>query len=180
MTKHAMIDMETLDTKPSATVLTIGGVKYNPYDDNEPENGFYYKIDIEEQNEIGRTATDATIEWWSKQDQEAQEEAFSENDRISVEELRQNLAKWLQDVDELWGHGYGFDMTILKDLFTSAGHPVPWNFWIERDSRTLFSILPDDPRNLMQTNKHNAYWDAYYQAMAAKIAFRQLGVYTNN
>ena len=32
MTTHAMIDIETLGTKPDAVVLTIGGVKFNPYD----------------------------------------------------------------------------------------------------------------------------------------------------
>ena len=30
MAIHAMIDLETLDTCPDATILTIGGVKFNP------------------------------------------------------------------------------------------------------------------------------------------------------
>ena len=30
MTTHAMIDLETLGTNYDATVLTIGGVKFNP------------------------------------------------------------------------------------------------------------------------------------------------------
>lgn len=178
MTKHAMIDIETIDTKPSAIVLTVGGVKFNPYDDEYPKNDIYYKIDIDQQNGLGRSTSESTLEWWAKQDQEAQEEAFSEDDRVSVEDFQKDLAKWVRDVDLIWGHGYGFDMTILTNLFQSAGLPVPWNFWVERDTRTVFSLLDEDPRNLIQNNKHNAYWDAYYQAMALKIAFRQLNVYT--
>ena len=27
---HAMIDLETLSTNPNATILTVGGVKFNP------------------------------------------------------------------------------------------------------------------------------------------------------
>ena len=30
MTTHAMIDLETLDVPPTAVVLTIGGVKFDP------------------------------------------------------------------------------------------------------------------------------------------------------
>ena len=30
MTIHAMIDLETLDVKPNAVVLTVGGVKFEP------------------------------------------------------------------------------------------------------------------------------------------------------
>ena len=33
MAIHAMIDIETLATDPNATILTIGGVKFNPYND---------------------------------------------------------------------------------------------------------------------------------------------------
>ena len=30
MATHGMIDLETLDTKPSCTVLSLGAVKFNP------------------------------------------------------------------------------------------------------------------------------------------------------
>ena len=28
---HAMIDLETLSTEPDAVILTVGGVKFDPY-----------------------------------------------------------------------------------------------------------------------------------------------------
>ena len=31
MTTHAMIDLETLSTNPDATILTVGGVKFDVY-----------------------------------------------------------------------------------------------------------------------------------------------------
>ena len=36
MTTHAMIDLETLGTNYDATVLTIGGVKFNPNKISDP------------------------------------------------------------------------------------------------------------------------------------------------
>ena len=55
MAIHAMIDIETLATDPNATILTIGGVKFNPYNDVEPHSEFYYKLDVDEQEKLGRT-----------------------------------------------------------------------------------------------------------------------------
>ena len=46
MTTHATIDLETIDTCPQATVLSLGGVKFNPLDDSEPHSEMYFKISI--------------------------------------------------------------------------------------------------------------------------------------
>ena len=44
MSIHASIDLETIDTKPSATVLSLGGVKFDPKSNDEPHSEFYIKI----------------------------------------------------------------------------------------------------------------------------------------
>ena len=36
MVKHAMLDLETLSTESNAVVLTIGGCKFNPFNNDEP------------------------------------------------------------------------------------------------------------------------------------------------
>ena len=64
MSTHGTIDLETIDTSPSATVLSLGAVKFNPLDDSEPHSELYLKISIDEQDALGRTASDSTIEWW--------------------------------------------------------------------------------------------------------------------
>ena len=38
MTTHAMIDIETLATTPEAVVLSVGGVKFDPYTNQEPHS----------------------------------------------------------------------------------------------------------------------------------------------
>ena len=176
MTTHATIDLETLDTSPSATVLSLGAVKFNPLDTSEPHSELYIKIDIDEQDSLGRTASDSTIEWWGKQDPKVMEEAFDPNNRISVSETLKQINKWMVGVDILWGQGYGFDMTILEHMYRVAGVPIPWNFWIVRDSRTLFGLCEKDPRKSMQTDLHNALADAYFQAKSIQVAYSELGV----
>jgi len=176
MATHGMIDLETLDVKPGATILSLGAIKFNPFSDVEPHSELYYKIDIDEQDKMGRTTSDSTIEWWGKQDAAAQEEAFDPNGRLSITEALRQLTKWSVGIDVLWGQGYGFDMTMLEDMYRSVGTPIPWNFWQVRDSRTLFACCKKDPRKVLgQNNLHNALADAYFQAKGIQMAYNEIG-----
>lgn len=176
MTIHATIDLETLDTSPSATILTIGGVKFNPYTVDEPYDKFYFKLSIDDQDRLGRTVSDSTLEWWAKQDPEIMNEAFDQTDAVGVDEFLNALNKWIVGVDIFWGQGYGFDYTMLENIYRSLGRPIPWQFWQIRDSRTLLGLLKEDPRKKMQKNLHNAYADAFYQSKAIQIAYSDLGL----
>ena len=177
MAIHAMIDLETLDTKPSCTILSLGAVKFDPMSDAEPHSELYFKINIDEQSQLGRTVSDDTIAWWAKQDAKVQEEAFSEDGRVGVETVANELTKWIHNTDVIWGHGYGFDITILEDYYRMLNRPIPWQFWQVRDSRTLFTAMKNgDPRKGMQTDLHNALADAYYQAKSVQMAYKELGI----
>ena len=173
---HATLDLETLDVMSTATVLSIGGVKFNPYNDSDPYDKFYHKVCIEDQDKLGRTTSDKTLEWWGTQDPAIMEEALDQTGALTVVQLLAALNKWLVGTDTLWGQGYGFDYNILENMYRSVETPTPWNFWQIRDSRTLFSLLREDPRKKMQTDLHNAYADAYYQSKAIQIAYKELGL----
>ena len=173
---HAMIDLETLDTQPSCQILSLGAVKFNALTNDDPHSNLYIKPDIEQQKKKGRTTSNSTIEWWSKRDSSIREEAFSAKDRINVETMLNQLSEWLVGVETIWGHGYGFDITILENLYRNWDLPIPWNFWQVKDSRTLFSCCKKDPRKSMQKNLHNALYDAYFQAKSVQIAYKELGI----
>lgn len=175
MAIHGTIDLETLDISPTATVLSLGGVKFNPFNTQEPHTEIYFKVSVDDQDRLGRTASDSTIEWWSKQDPAVMAEAFDQTGAITVEQLCDEIARWAVGVDIFWGQGYGFDFTMLEDMFRSIRRPIPWQFWQVRDSRTLLGLLDEDPRKKMQKNLHNALDDAYYQAKAIQIALKDLG-----
>ena len=79
MNSDVMIDLETLDVIPSATVLTIGAVKFDPFGDdvkNKQSESFYVKVDIDSCDKLGLTTSSATLDWWSQQSQAAQDEAL--------------------------------------------------------------------------------------------------------
>ena len=175
MAIHATIDLETIDTRPQATVLSLGAVKFNPFNDSEPYDELYFKICIDDQDRLGRTTSDSTIEWWSKQDPKIMEEAFDQEGAITVEEALSKINKFVVGVDVLWGQGYGFDYTIIEDMYRSLSKPIPYNFWQVRDSRTLFSVCKEDPRKKIQNDLHNALADAYYQSKAIQMAYKELG-----
>ena len=80
---HAMIDLETLSTDPNATILTVGGVKFDPYTAVEPAQGMYFRVDVDSQTKMGRHVMQDTLDWWSTQPKEISEEALGDNDRIS-------------------------------------------------------------------------------------------------
>lgn len=176
MKTHATIDLETLDTRPGCVILSLGGVKFDPFSRDEPHDEIYFKLDIDEQSALGRSISDGTMEWWSKQDPQVMEEAFSDADRDTIDDVINAIRKWMNGVDVLWGQGYGFDMTILENLYWQKEQPVPWNFWQVRDSRTLFKCCRKDPRKSMQTDLHNALADAFYQSKAIQLAYEELGV----
>lgn len=176
MTTHATIDLETVDIRPTSVILSLGGVKFNPHNRQEPHSEIYFKISVDDQDRFNRTTNDSTIQWWSQQDPQIMEEAFDQTGAVTIEEVCSALSRWAVGVDIFWGQGYGFDFTILEDLFRNIQRPIPWQFWQIRDSRTLFGLCNEDPRKTMQTDKHNALADAYYQALAIQIAYKELNI----
>ena len=175
MAIHATIDLETLDVKPTAVVLTLGGVKFNPYNDSEPHSELYFKISVDDQHLYNRTVNDSTIEWWATQPDNIRLEAFDQDGAITVADACAQIARWCVGVDTFWGQGYGFDFTMIENLFYNIERPVPWQFWQVLDSRTLFKMISGDPRKGMQTDLHNALADAYFQAKAIQVAYKELG-----
>tara|TARA_B100001057_G_scaffold397280_1_gene407379 strand:- start:503 stop:1021 length:519 start_codon:yes stop_codon:yes gene_type:complete len=169
-----MIDLETLDTSPGAVILTVGAVKFNR---NTIVNELYIRLDVDEQISQGRTVDDGTVAWWATQPLEIQDEAMGEHNRTPVEDAISTLNKFIVGCEQIWGQGYGFDMTILENLYRQYDHNKPWNFWNLRDSRTIFKIMPTDPVNAIpKVAAHNALADAHHQARCLQWCYKQLGV----
>ena len=172
---HGMIDLETLSTNPNATILTVGGVKFDPYTMAEPSQGMYFRVDVDSQTEMGRDVMQETVNWWSKQPKEISDEAFSDDNRASLDDMIKKINKFSVGVDVFWCQGPLFDYAILQDIYKRLGYPVPWQYWQIRDSRTLFSLVPRDS-NEQRTGLHNALEDCYFQAKKVQQVYNQLGI----
>ena len=176
MATHAMIDIETLGTEPDCVVLSVGAVKFDPYTLQEPHTKTLWRPSADEQMESGRSVLESTLEWWAKLPQHIQDEAFSEEGRLPLDEFFKDLNKWLWDVDKIWCQGPQFDMVILEDLFKQFDHHRRWAFWQVQDCRTIFNMMPVDPRKAIQQDLHSADADAYYQAVCVQQTFAHFGV----
>lgn len=171
-----MIDLETLSTRSDAVVLTIGMIKFDPYDiSKEPDNGDYMRVDVDSQIELGRHVDNGTLDWWSKQDAEVRDEALGEDGRVSLDELSTRLNRFIVGATNIWAQGPVFDIVILEHLYRQLGKPAPWQYYQIRDSRTLFG-LGIDPRLPGREAAHNALADCYYQAKGVQEVYNRLGI----
>jgi len=174
MTTWAMIDLETLDTCPAAQVLTIGGVKFDPFNFTDTHQDLYYRFDIDEQDKLGRTQSNSTLEWWAKQPAKIQEEAFSD-DRTDCRTILKALKKWTVGCDRIWSQG-SFDINILENMCRQFGEPIPWVYWQIEDSRTMINRMPRDPRKDNNFAAHNALEDCKAQVDALRKTFKHFGM----
>jgi len=175
MNNHVMIDLETLDVLPTATILTIGAVKFDPFGDlqKEKQDTFYVKVDIDSCDRIGATVSQSTLDWWASQSTEAQAAAFDPNDRIDINDAINQLYKFCWGAKYVWSHGAGFDVIILENYFRKIGKAIPWSFWEVRDTRTIFDIGINPQRPATKT-AHHALADAVDQAIGVQNVYRTL------
>ena len=176
MATHAMIDIETLGTEPDSVVLSVGAVKFDPFQLTDPHAKTLWRPEIDAQSNAGRSVLDDTLQWWAKQPQHIQDEAFDEHGRITLSLFMAELNKYLVGVDKIWCQGPQFDMVILEDFFRDFGHHMNWFYWQVSDCRTLFKMMPADPRKAIQENLHDAEADAYWQATCVQQFYRDYKV----
>lgn len=176
MATHAMIDIETLGTLPESVILSVGGVKFDPFTPNEPHDGKHWKLDADSQTEKGRFVDDKTLEWWAKQDQAIQDVAFTDEGRVPVDTFMKELNAWLTGCEAIWCQGPQFDMVIIEHLFRDFDHHMNWFFWQVNDCRTLFKMMPVDPRKAIQQNLHDAQADAHWQAVCVQQFYRDFNI----
>lgn len=175
MLNDVMIDLETLATSSDAAILTIGAVKFDPFGselENPDMQRFYVKVDLDSCDRLGLVTSNDTIEWWSKQSKEAQEEAFSMEGRIDIVDAVNQLYKFCWGAKRVWSHGAGFDVVILETIYRKIQKAYPWQYWAVRDTRTLFDMGIDAKRPPVL--KHHALEDAWNQAIGVQNVCREL------
>ena len=172
MSKHIMIDIETLGVTPQATILSIACCGFEPVTGNVTEETYYKRIEIDTQE--NRQIDESTIEWWSKQNAEAQEEAFGEGvDRVDLKDSLEEISKMIWKHENVWTNGTTFDIPILTDAFNEYNIPIPWKFWKVFDTRSVYTLVPDLGK---LGNSHNALEDCVNQILLLQKALKALGV----
>lgn len=162
-----MVDLETLDTRPSSIILSIGACKVNWGGDFEPTHDFYRIISVESCKEVGLTESASTRAFWNGQPEEARKVFTDPN--VSLLQGLSDFANYLRTFGvskvKLWGNGSDFDNVILTHAYDKLGLNAPWRFYNNRCFRTVrktFSHLIEEPDRT--GTHHNALDDAKFQA----------------
>ncbi len=180
---NIMIDIETLGKKRGCPVLSIAAVQFDLKTGNVGET-FYERMSCDAALSYGWPEI-STLEWWSKQSDEARDAAFKgERHPVSVAvELRAFLQRAGDGRCIPWGNGSVFDITILEGWFDKVDPLVdakgddiyPWKFWDIADLRTLVRLSGIDTKAIpFAGEKHNALADALHQVKIAHAAYSAL------
>lgn len=180
---HAMIDFETLNTRPDSHVLTLGLCVFNPFDYGwiglDPdlqynkllEAGFAWRFN---QRQNGRSISDDTMNWWEKQTAEAREAAFSDENAKPLKTVLKefNVAYVENRCCALWSMGPSFDGAILEDMSRREEVSLMVKYNEHRDVRTASEFAELRFRNTRAA--HNALSDAVSQAMFVQTCYKKL------
>ena len=179
-----IFDLETLDTRATAVVLSLGIVPFTLTGDNTFEElvagGTNILFNIEEQSERGRTCSADTIAWWGNQGESAQE-VLSGGTRHSPASLHELIAftvgtpapkaKW-------YARGLHFDMAIMNSLCDVYGIREPWGYQGGRDLRTWFDFYAVYEREAWRAAQpgfiaHNSLHDSALEALHMQYCYQQ-------
>lgn len=180
---HLMIDLESMGKKPTAPIVAIGAVFF------DPQSGvlgaeFYAAVDLSSAMAQGATPDGDTILWWLKQSAEARAALCTDDTRHITDALSELSAFISRNSDnprylKVWGNGANFDNVILRSAYERAGHTCPWQFWNDSDVRTMVLLgkqLEFDPKRNMPFDgiAHNALSDARHQAKYVSAIWQRL------
>lgn len=190
-----MIDIEALGKSPDSIILTIGAQLFDPTSEHEWVEGtvldpvtrdripgeLNIRIDVDEQEALGRTTDEDTIAWWAKQSPEAQEEAMGLEDRFKLADALNQLVRMAQTCGgkrnvRVWSKGPTYDIMMLENAMTQVGIRPPWEFWNVRDARTVFGLCPSLDTKKNGPISHRALDDCRKQITLLRESFKILGV----
>jgi len=159
---HIMIDLETMGTRPTAPIVSIGAVAF---DATGIHDKFYANVDLTSAVAAGGILDPSTVMWWMSQSDESRAALLVKDDQYSVVGALSALSAWGDwgKVAGVWGNGATFDNVILRETYYRAAVPCPWPFWNDRCYRTIKTIYPNVELVRSGTH-HNALDDARTQA----------------
>ena len=184
------LDLETLSTRPDAAIVSIGCVAFNG---DGIHATFYEVLELD----VGGHVDADTCAWWARQPRGAVLEMLQSLTSLGAKEVLNfsggfdaghplakllvkrsltavllSLGEWMKEQANIggfrvWACSPSFDCVILKSAYERADVAVPWDYWNERDLRTLRVCSPEldiQSFHLEDEVLHHALHDALAQA----------------
>lgn len=161
--RQVMVDLETLDTRATAVILSIGAVVFDPVE-LKMFDTFYMPIDIQSCLKWGLTISGATVEWWAKQSDDARK-VFHEGPHHTLEHAITEYHKFVRQAQAIaiWSNGSDFDNAILAEATTRVQPARGYSYSVHRCARTLYRMFPVPEVMIPNLVAHHALDDAIYQ-----------------
>jgi hypothetical protein len=165
---NLMLDLETLSTQPNSVIVTIAAVKFSF--DHPEEETFQVNLNPKEGKELGLHIDPDTVEWWRNGDREAMlawmRSPTSYTDGVTKfhDWLFQDTNSFNPEKAKVWAQGIDFDMPIMRSSFSVIDKKMPWPFWNQCDSRTIFTVAKFNTKQAERVGQyHNAVDDCRTQ-----------------
>lgn len=165
-----MVDIETLDTLPTAAITQIGAFAFNLAGGPGcfADEAFSIRITPDLTK---RTASFATIQFWMKQSEEARASVFGGASVLLAAALAQ-FKEWYVaqgDVVRVWAMPPSFDIAILENAMQAEYVKPPWAYNHPRCVRTLADIAGARKEDrIAPIIPHDAGSDAMAQALSVR------------
>lgn len=171
---NVMIDIETLDTTPTAKLVSIGAVHFCTESFKvHKKHRFFRCLDVDWGQE-NRTVSQSTLDFWDKQPENIRSQLNGLDD---IKDVLNDLSVFCEGLKP-WGNGATFDITILEHAYVENDMKPPWRFWNIRDCRTVCELFERARGGLnssaKRANNHNAIDDAVNQAEYICEAYKYL------
>lgn len=184
MTTAISIDIETMSTAPNAAIASIGACRFDL-----PGSGigdwivdtFHVHVSLANCQRHGLAIDASTVLWWIGQEDNARAALLGgQQDAAPLVTALEALTHFIDtteinsnELPTLWANGASFDLPILANAYRTAGMPLPWQYWIERDLRTLKALAPEI-RIEHAGIAHHALDDAVKQARMIQAIYKRL------
>lgn len=184
--KNIMVDLECLDSKTTATIISIGMVYF---DLGKMQLGpeLYLELSqkaIQEQLDLGRTWSLSTNIWWMQQSDAAREVWAPKEGKVENKDAIQEMKQYFELFPEngrnirVWGNGSTYDNVCLQSYLRTFKARIPWNYKGDLCYRTIKILFGNRAVVERVGTHHNGLDDAKTQAthLMAMLKKIKLGV----
>lgn len=191
-----MMDIETMGTKPTAPILSIGACLFNPHVMNTYEYlsdyAFVVTVDLEDAVKFSSGVEAGTVKWWLAQS-DAAIKRLVEGELLNLKDALTRLWAFALDrtrgpahlrqlpvPERIWAKSPDFDCKIVEHACSQTGVAYPFRYFNQRCVRTATDLAFPDGEHSRPVFKagvhHDARDDAINQALMVQACYRKLGL----
>lgn len=146
MSKHVMLDLETLGLSSNSAIMTVSMAEFG-LETGSIGKWLELKLNVIEQLTLKGTEVDiGTIQWWQNQSNEAKQSLQIKE--VSFKGFKNAFTTFIDSIKQtnteqvfIWGNGATFDNVLLRNMYKRFGEELPIPFYCDMDVRTITQII---------------------------------------